>query len=134
MTTPLESRPLVEAIIAMLEAQDVAVYWGGAPTPTPEMPYVVIYPDAGLESAYNRTLGNAAPNELRYQVTSVGVTAQQAAWAADRAATALLGNTVAVLGRRVWPTVREGSQPVRRDDASAGLWFSTAQYLTRSDS
>ncbi|ETK36128.1 hypothetical protein [Microbispora sp. ATCC PTA-5024] len=136
MTTPLESRPLVEAILALLQAQlgdGVGVYWAGAPRPTPDTPYVVVYPDSGVESQLHRSLTNVAPNELRFQITAVGESAQQAAWAADHAAAAVLGTTVTVPGRRVWPTVREGSQPVQRDDDSTGLWYATAQYLTRSD-
>lgn len=133
MTAPLPASPLVEALLALLETELGAVYWAGAPHPIPATPYWVVYPDMGLESQVNRTLANQAPNELRYQVTSVGETAQQAAWAADKAATALLDNTVTVPGRRVWPTVREASQTVRRDDAATGLFYGTAQYLTRSD-
>jgi hypothetical protein len=133
--TALESVPLVQALIAMIDAAGVTVYWGGAPRGVdPPGKYAVIYPDTGMKSAQHRTLANNGPDELRYQITSVGVGPEQASWVADRVAAALLdGTPPTVSGRRVWKTVEVGVQPVRRDDASTGLFYATAQYLTRSD-
>jgi hypothetical protein len=132
--TPLESSPLVVAIIAQLETAigDGNVHWAGAPRDEAP-PFAVIWPDAGMESPFHRSLTNQAPNELRFQITSVGAGPEQAQWVADRTAEALLSTVLVVSGRRCWPTVREGSQPVRRDDDSTDLWLATAQYLTRSD-
>lgn len=95
--------------------------------------YAVMYPDSGIKSGFNRTLANNGPDELRYQITSVGSTPDHAQWMADKVAYALLTAVPVVSGRRVWPTVEEGSQPVRRDDESTGLFFATAQYVSRSD-
>ncbi|GAA3416216.1 hypothetical protein GCM10018952_44520 [Streptosporangium vulgare] len=133
--TPLPSRPLVGALLTFVQAGIPAacdIYWAEADAgATP--PFAVFYPDSGMKSSFHRTLVNEGPNELRYQVTSVGATPDQAAWMADKVAAVLLGATPTVAGRRVWPAVEEGSQPVRRDDESTGLFIATAQYLTRSD-
>lgn len=134
-TTPLPSLPLVEALLELLRdavGDEVPVYWAGVPRDVPG-PFVVVYPDGGIESPVDRALDDSVPNDLRYQVTSVGLGPEQAAWVADRTATALLTTTPTVAGRRVRKALRESSQPVRRDDDSTGLFFGTAQYLTRSD-
>lgn len=135
MTTPLASKPLIEALLAMMRASvggSCPIYWAQAATNTAP-PYAVVYPDSGMKSAFHRGLLNDGPDELRYQVTSVGKSPDQAQWVADKTAYALLTAVPAVAGRRVWPATEEGSQPVRRDDESTGLFFATAQYLTRSD-
>ncbi|WP_157253210.1 DUF3168 domain-containing protein [Nonomuraea typhae] len=96
-------------------------------------PYAVIFFDTGMKSGFHRNLVNDGPNELRYQVTSVGETRDQAAWVADKMAAAVLGSAPELPGRRIWPAVEEGSQPVRREDESTALFYGTSQYLTRSD-
>ncbi|MEV4246965.1 hypothetical protein AB0J63_26575 [Streptosporangium canum] len=133
MTLP--SKPLVEALLAMVQGAvpvTCPIYWAQAAA-SPGQTYAVFYPDTGTLSAFHRDLLNRGPDELRYQVTSVGQSPEQAAWVADRVAEALLSAVPTVAGRRVWPAIEEGSQPVRRDDESTGLFFATAQYLTRSD-
>lgn len=135
MTTPLASKPLVEALLTMVRTSVGAscpIYWAQAAASVVP-PYAVVYPDSGVKSAFNRTLANAGPDELRFQVTSVGSTPEQAQWVADKTAYALLAAVPTLAGRRVWPAVEEGSQPVRRDDESTGLFFATSQYLSRSD-
>ena len=135
MSVPLDSRPLVKALIAMLEnglGEGCPVHWAGAPQDAVP-PFVVIYPDSGMKSGFHRSLTNDGPDELRYQITAVGSGPEQALWAADKAAAALLGGVPSLAGRRVWPAVEESSQPVRRDDESTGVFLATAQYLTRSD-
>ncbi|MFF4417092.1 hypothetical protein ACFYY8_31615 [Streptosporangium sp. NPDC001559] len=136
MTTPLASKPLVEAIVVLLQAgvpSGCAVYWAGAPQGA-AVPYAVIYPDSGTKSGFHRNLLNDGPDELRYQVTSVGASPGQAQLIADKVALTLLTTIPDVPGRRVWPTIEEGSQVVRREDESDALWIATAQYLSRSDS
>ncbi|MEV0382419.1 hypothetical protein [Nonomuraea sp. NPDC050643] len=135
-TTPLESRPLVLALVVMLDAalpNDVGIYWGGAPQ-TRQPPFAVLYPDIGMESTTDRALSDDVPNDLRFQITSVGASAEQALLVADKANTALLTGTPSVPGRRVRPIRQEAAQPVRRDDESTALWLATAQYLVRSES
>lgn len=137
MSTPLDSLPLAQALIAQVTAaatNTFDVYFGGAPHDrTGAKPYAVCYPDGGIKSSFHRSLTNDGPDELRHSWTSVGAGPEQAAWVADKVATALLAAIPAVTGRRVWRTVEEDTQPMRRDDDSTGLFFVTAQYLTRSD-
>jgi len=135
MNAPLASSPLITALIVMVQAAvppERKIFWAQAAANAVPA-YAVMYPDGGLKSAFHRTLANNGPNELRYQITSVGSTPDQAQWMADKVAHALLTAIPVVAGRRVWPTVEEDSQPVRRDEESTGLFFATAQYLTRSD-
>ena len=133
--TVLESRPLVNAILAMVDAalpNTIGIYWAAAPQDA-DPPYAVLYPDTGMESTADRALSDDVPNDLLFQVTSVGATAEQAALVADKVATALLTTTPVVSGRRVRPIRQEGSQPARRDDESTALYFATAQFLARSE-
>jgi hypothetical protein len=134
-TTPLESRPLVLAIVAMLDAalpNEIGLYWGGSPQ-NRQPPFAVLYPDIGVESTQDRALSDDVPNDLRFQITSVGASAEQALLIADKANTALLTGSPNVSGRRVRPIRQEAAQPVRRDDESTALWLATAQYLARSE-
>ncbi|MGA4989871.1 hypothetical protein [Nonomuraea bangladeshensis] len=133
--TPLDSRPLVLAIVAMLDAafpNTIGIYWGGAPANAPR-PYAVMYPDIGMESVTDRALSDDVPNDLRFQITSVGDSAEQALLVADKANRALLTTVPSLAGRRVRPIRQEAAQPVRRDDESTALWLATAQYLARSE-
>lgn len=135
MIAPLPASPLIQALLAMIRisvGSGCPIHWGGAPQ-TAAPPFAVVYPDSGVLTAGERTLANNGPNELRFQITSVGQTPDQAQWVADKTSAAVLGGIPTVVGRRVWPTVEEGSQPLRRDDTSTPLFFATAQYLTRSD-
>lgn len=135
MSTPLEALPLAQGLLTAVRTQagaQFAVYFGGAPHDVSGK-YAVFYPDTGVKSPFLRTLNNDGPDELRHQWTSVGVGPEQALWVADKVSIALLTTVPAVDGRRVWRTVEEDAQPLRRDDESTGLFYVTAQYLTRSD-
>lgn len=136
MSTPLPSLPLVEALVAMVEtaltADEIPIFLAGAPREQGGR-YAVFYPDIGRKSAFHRNVVNDGPNELRYQVTAVGEGPELALRVADKVAEVLLTATPSVPGRRVWPTVQEAAQPVRRDDESTGVWLATSQWLTRSD-
>lgn len=133
--TTLAAAPLINALLAMIRAsvgEDCPIYWGGS-DPGAVPPYAVVYPDNGMLTPGERSLANDGPTEQRFQITSVGASPAQAQWVADRTRDAVLSGVPSVTGRRVWPTVEEGSQPLRRDDESTDLFFATAQYLTRSD-
>jgi hypothetical protein len=135
VTTPLPSGPLVTALLEMVRAavpSNCKIYLARA-VQGAVPPYAVFYPDTGSKSPFERNVLNDAPRDLRYQVTSVGATPEQAAWVADKVAAALWSGVPTVTGRRVWPVIEEGSQPVRPDDESTGVFLATAQYLTRSD-
>lgn len=131
----LPALPLIQALMALAEdGTDFPHYLAGAPRDTTAAKYAVWYPDTGIKSGFHRNLANDGPDELRFQITSVGTGPEQAIWVADHSSAALLNSVPpTVSGRRVWKTVEEGSQPVRRDDTSTGLWFATSQYLSRSD-
>lgn len=123
------------AIVAMLDAalpNSIGIYWGGAPA-SAEPPYAVMYPDVGMESVVDRALSDDVPNDLRFQITSVGATAEQALLVADKTNAGLLTGLPEVAGRRVRPIRQEASQVVRRADDSTALWLATAQYLARSE-
>lgn len=96
-------------------------------------PFAAFYFDGATKSPFERNLLNDAPRDLRYQVTSVGTTSEQARWTSDKVYVALSASVPAVTGRQVWPAIEEGSQPVRPDDESTGLFLATSQYLTRSE-
>jgi hypothetical protein len=129
------SLALVNGLLTMVRAAVPAtcpIYWAQA-DPDADEPYAVLYPAPAMKSGFHRSLVNAAPTELRYQVTAVGASPDQAAWVADKVAAALLGGVPAVAGQRVWPAVQESAQPVRRDDESLAVFLATSQWLTRSD-
>ncbi len=131
----LDALPLAQGVIAQVTSSagsGFRVFFAGAPHET-DPPYAVCYPDVGIKSGFHRTLTNDGPDEMRHQWTSVGAGPEQAMWVADRVSRALLAAVPSVEGRRVWKTVEESVQTVRRDDTSTGLYYVTAQYLTRSD-
>lgn len=132
--TPLPVSPLVTAWLELLRATipTCPIYLAKAAVGALP-PFAVIYPDTGMLSTTRRTLANNGPNELRWQITSVGATPEQTLWVADKTSHAALTGIPVVPGRRVWPTVEEGSQQVQPDHVSIDLFFATAQYLTRSD-
>lgn len=135
MTTPLEPYPLALKILQLLDAglpEAASAYHGGAPQGAVR-PYVVLYFDVSDESSADRTLDDGVPNDLRFQATTVGDSADQALLIAGKADTVLRAMRPSVPGRRVRPIRQEGSQPVRRDDVSTALSIATAQYLARSD-
>jgi hypothetical protein len=105
----------------------------GRSAPNSVPPYAVFYFDSGGKSAFERNVLNDAPRDLRYQVTSVGSTPEQARWVADKVFVPLLTGVPAVAGRLVWPAIEEGSQTVRPDDEATGFFLATSQYLTRSE-
>jgi hypothetical protein len=133
---PLDALPLVKAFEAALRASlepGCRVYLGGAPREAAP-PYVVLYPDTGTESDVDRALSDDVPNDLYTQITAVGEGFDQALWAADKANSVMLTTVPSMPGRKVRPTLKDDSQPVRRDDESTGLWYATSQYITRSES
>ncbi|MFB4280847.1 hypothetical protein ACBJ59_36545 [Nonomuraea sp. MTCD27] len=131
----LPAAPLVDAILAMVRAGVPATckVYEGRSVPGAVPPYAVFYFDSGGKSAFERNVLNEAPRDLRYQVTAVGSTPEQARWVADKVFVPLLTSVPSVSGRQVWPAIEEGSQPVRPDDEATGFFLATSQYLTRSE-
>jgi hypothetical protein len=134
-TEPADAYGIITAVRDMLDALLPAaanVHLGGVPDGTLP-PYVALYPDVGAESTADRSLADGVPMDVRWQATSVGATFDQAHLLAGKVDTITRANVPDVPGRRIRPIRQEGSQPVRRDDESTGLWLGTAQYLARCE-
>ncbi len=92
------------------------------------LPYSVLYEVAGgsLGGPVARPYDDA---DQMYQVTSVGSTAEQARWMADKVRAALLGSVWAVAGRS---TMRVGldvtSGLLRDDDVQPPLYYCADRY------
>lgn len=113
MTAPL-ARTHANALDALLTSAGLTVYKANVPS-TPSTPYVVTYPDPGIRARPHLD-GLFAQITLTYQVTAVGADEDEAMWAADKAAGALLGARPAVTGRSCLPVWQETAVPVQRDD------------------
>lgn len=133
--TYLPAGPLAEAILAMVRAGVPATcdIYEGRSAEGAEPPYAVLYFDSSGKSPFERNINNEAPRDLRYQVTAVGATPEQARWMADKVFVPLVAGTPSVTGRTVWPAIQEGSQPAEPEDDSTGLFYATSQWLTRSE-
>lgn len=124
----------VDAVTAALTAAQITWYLGGAPAgiqPTDAAPYVVLYPEPGAATAFSLADERIAFQAV-VQLTSVGVTAEQALSVADRARAALTP-APAVAGRVSWKPEQLDGQPVRRDDqVTPPVWFAVSRYRLRS--
>lgn len=125
-----ETRTLTAAIIAALTSANLTVGrgekpaaggWQGDPCGTNFAPYVVVYSlDGDLDGAIDY---GAEDGVVRYQLSSIGATAEQAEWAADTARIALLGTTPSVTGRRIGLiTFDDIGGTVRDDKQQPPLW------------
>jgi hypothetical protein len=134
MSTPPDVLPHLDAVQAALEAADLTVYVGGAPTAagwTAPDKFAVLYPDAGMavraSLADNRTDFNST-----MQVTCVGSDVERALWVATRVRQALAA-PLAVQGRACWPAEDLGGPPVQRDDdVTPPVYFVPVQYRLMS--
>lgn len=135
MTQLITASPVIDAVLLMVNTATGGIpplYDGNSPRDAVSN-YGVMFPDVGRRSEQHRDLLGHGPHELRYQVTSIGETREQASWVHDQFAIALLTLVPVVAGRRCWPAIQESAQTIRRDPTSTDLWLGTAQYLTRSD-
>jgi hypothetical protein len=110
-------RPHTAGVIAALRAVGLLVGDAIAPVATGAQKWAVVYGGGvGLLSGTMRDERTDASPVI--QVTSVGTTAEQSEWVADKARATLLARptTVAVAGRKVLSVSVEASQPTRRDD------------------
>jgi hypothetical protein len=98
---------------AMLEAQGLTVYPTGAPDDAVE-PYAVLWTDAGFRTGTKLCVGSDRADFLA-SVVSVGTTAEQAQWVAEKAFAALLDQTPIVAGRSCDPITHDSTDPVHRD-------------------
>lgn len=97
------------------------------------IPHLVLYPIVG--GHLDGTVAN--PDEdaaLRFQVTAIGETREQAEWAADRARAALLSTALTVTDRRVTRVYNEFTGGTTRDDetredAGMSLFYAVDRYV-----
>lgn len=121
MKTITTSRPHSAGVLAALETTGKPVGDGVAPDGAAP-PYTVLYDIPG--GSIDGTMGDPDADAIwAYQVTSIGATADQARWMADKNTVALSGGTeldpvvLAVTGRRVKRNERVGGPGgIRRDD------------------
>lgn len=104
----------VDEVLALMEATGFTVHDGHVPT-DPSYPYAVLYartPDRSINSM-RHTSGRL---DLRFQVTSVGLTGESARIVAQAMQDALLDVTVTVAGWTNYP-IRDtpNDQPLRED-------------------
>lgn len=104
-----QHRPVTAAIVAALTSAGLTVGRGEKPTAggwqgqagdSTFIPYVVVYGLGGgdLDGAIDY---GAEDGTVRYQLSSIGATAEQAEWVADASRIALLAASLAVTGRRL---------------------------------
>jgi hypothetical protein len=134
MTTAPNVLDHVDAVKAALVAEALTVYLGGAPpgtTPTDTTPYVVLYPDPG--HAVTASLADDRTGfQAVFQLTCVGLTAEQALNVSDRARAALT-DAPTVAGRASWRPEQLDGQPVKRDDdITPPVFYAISRYRLRS--
>jgi hypothetical protein len=126
--------PHVDAVQAALEAADLMVYLGGAPTTpgwTPPDKFAVLYPEPG--EAVRESLADTRTDFVTtLQITCVGGSMERALWVADKARAALSA-PLTVEGRATWRPEELGGPPVQRDDdTNPPSWFVPVQYRIKS--
>lgn len=130
------TRALANAVVARLRSQlepAVTVYDGAVP-PAPNKPapkYVVVYPDTGPRSR-DRLAAVSSKATLRFQLTSVGLTRDNAQAIADLADAAVCDYRLTVPGWAPAPISADESLavPVRPDnDVSPPVFYAVTQYL-----
>lgn len=122
-----DARAHVDAIIEALRnaaPQTTGVYEAAGPaTPANNVPYVVVFPDPGTPGGYPFAPGRDLT--MTVSLRGEGLTAEQAQRAAIWARGVLLGDLVAVTGRRVVLNQDEAAAtPVERDDSLTPPMFS----------
>ncbi|MEH0445426.1 hypothetical protein QA811_17640 [Streptomyces sp. B21-102] len=130
MATLPDVLPHLDAVQAALEAADLTVYIGGAPTAagwTPPDKFAVLYPDPGM--AVRASLADDRTGlDCTMQVTCVGSDVVRALWVAARVRQALAAPLV-VEGRSCWRAEDLGGPPVQRDDdVTPPVYFVPVQY------
>ncbi|MGW1134558.1 hypothetical protein [Streptomyces griseoluteus] len=125
-----EVLPHVDAVQAALEAAELTVYVGGAPTSagwTAPDRYVVLYPEPG--TAVRESLADERTDfETTMTVTCVGSDWERVLWVADRVRRAF-NAPLAVAGRSCKRPEDRGGPPLQRDnDVNPPVFFLPVQY------
>lgn len=125
MTGPGTARLHVTEILQLLGAIDGLNVFDAWVPPNPPQPYAVVYPDAG--TGVTTSLAPLSDRvDTVFQVTAVGLTRDQAMWAAEHVSTALLDVTPSITGRACGPIAQLSAQNIRRDDKVKPEAFYTA--------
>lgn len=100
-------------------------------------PYVVVYPPPPLRHRGERVGaarldGQSVHVDMELQVLTVGSSRQQAGWAADVVADALLDVTPSVAGRRCWPIRQTYARPASLDVDDPDLYVTQSGWRLRS--
>lgn len=135
MNVAADARSVVDAVMGVLRGAAAgrgSVYDAQAAEGA-VAPYWVVYP---ISDVLSGTLASPAEDADRtVQVTAVGASRSQAAWASDVAEAALLGadhRSIEIGGRALRSPIRHaGGQGVRRDDNTGGdpLFYGVQLYV-----
>lgn len=123
------SRDLTTAVVDALEAADLTVGRAEAPSTVPAgAGYVIVYPITGGtfdgDIQFPHSEADAA-----YQLTSIGDTAEQCEWVADKVRTTILSATLTLTDRKVIfidPTFIGGV--IRDDNVQPPKFYSPDRY------
>jgi hypothetical protein len=111
------------AIVALLAGLNVTVYADSVPN-NPTTPYVVVWSGTWWERSNDVTASGTGWREFEVQTSTVGVTGQQARWAAGRVHEALAGARPVVAGRVTGPVRLQTMQPAREDlQVDPSRWY-----------
>lgn len=105
-------RAHVDAVVALVPTVSAYVT---RPPGDASLPYVVVHPDQG-EAYADSMAGASSWRPWTVQTTCVGVTAEQALWAAEQVEAGLLDAVPTVAGRQCTPIRKEASVPLARDE------------------
>lgn len=105
---------LVNAVLALLNADAQLTVYDGAPPDGASPPYVVVYADSGLWSR-PQLAGASDEVVLKVWTHSVGLSSASARAVADHVRDVLLDAVVAVNGWAVSPITHDGPAPARTD-------------------
>lgn len=124
----------MDAVQAALQAANLIVYLGSAPTAagwSPPDKYAVLHPEPG--EAVRESLADVRSDFMAtFQVTCVGASLERALWVADKTRAAL-SVPLTVAGRAVWRPEDLGGPPVQRDDdTTPPSFFVPVQYRIKS--
>ena len=126
------SAATVAAIVDRIAAQGLRCHEADPSSPT--YPYVVVYADGGVRSS-DREADVRVTQDLGWQTTVVGESAEQCRAALDRVTAALEDWRPSVPGRVFHKVEHESSQPVRADEdlPDRSLFIATDQWRVVSD-
>lgn len=126
----MTGRAHADAVLALLEAA-VTTFDSQVEGAPPDR-YVVFYPGPGLAQR-DRMTPSSSKLDAEFQVTAVGLSREQAQWAADAGRDAVLDVRPVVAGRACSPIRQTVARPLARDDdVTPPLFYVVALYAFTS--